>query len=239
MKVAALSLLLAISAAAGLAQPAPQAEERFISEVVLPATVLLYYQGDGQMMAVCTAVAIDHKGETYTFATAGHCIRKERKHYFVTDDGAGEEKQFIRLRNATCGAVDRGDDFCLLEIKTKREFPLINLGHDATGYSVPVVNVASPGGMGKRVYRGYIASPKLDRPMEVEDASWPDAMSVQIPAYSGSSGSAVICLEQRAICGFIVGKTPAEAVALPVSRFIRFREQVARGDYEWPQKAKK
>src|SRR5262249_53215035 len=58
--------------------------------------------------------------------------------------------------------------------------------------------------LGKQTFKGIVSSPKLARPVISGDINWTEAMTVQLfGANGGSSGSAIVCLQQRAICGFL------------------------------------
>jgi len=74
----------------------------------------------------------------------------------------------------------------------------------------------------------------------VSDINWQNAVLLQLPGTNGgSSGSAIVCVEQKAICSFLVGTiSDTEIVAIPVSRLLKFRDNVRAGKYKyWDEKA--
>lgn len=199
--------------------------EEYVNKVLYPATVLLYQQlPDGTMRFSCTATAIVHQQDKYVFATASHCIVKNQSPY-ISPDEAGAEKTFIRVKGAVCGDTKMGMDVCLLSATSKVQLPVVEIGSDPKGFGgIPIVSVASPAGIGKQVFEGSISSTHIDRPMSSSSGvNWSQAMVLQLPGtMGGSSGSAVVCTDQQAICGITVGviATPMGQVtiAMPISR---------------------
>jgi S1-C subfamily serine protease len=229
-----------------LDKPPVQSQAEFIDQVLYPATVLLYEQDEqGGMNMLCTATAIEKIDKGYYFATASHCAAEEdeskkevraiKTFFFITPDESGT-KNFIKAEVVVCGYRHRGDDFCIFKVLTDKVFPVIGLGVDEVLHGgQDIFNVASPLGLGKQVFKGVVSSPKLDRPIVVEDINWTNTMLVQLfGTNGGSSGSAIICANQRAICGFLVGTiNGTEVVAVPVSRFKAFRDLVNAKKYKW------
>lgn len=224
---------------------APVSDEDFINTIYYPATVLLYAQDAmGGLKMLCTATAIDKVGDDYTFATAAHCAASddsdthtasaEKKYFFISPD-RHDEKEFTRANVIGCGYQHRGDDFCLFSVRTKENYPVVPLGVDASMGGEQIVNVASPLGLGKQVLYGRVSMPKLDRPVTQDDINWTDTTIVQLEnTNGGSSGSAVVCLRQHAICGFLVGVIAGNTtIVVPVSRFKKFRELTAAKKYKW------
>ncbi len=230
-----------------------EADRAYIERKYYPATALLYSQTDeGQMKMRCTATAIPSDSSapkgTVTFVTASHCgcnedtdketSKPEKTFFFITSDTAGN-KEFMDAKPIGCGYRHEGDDFMLLSVKTDKEFPLIKLGSDPKMLE-PVVNIGSPVGLGKQVFFGTVSSPILSRPVVIDDINWTDSVLLQMWGINGgSSGSAVVCLDQKAICAFIVGTIDkTNIVALPVSRLISMRKELAAGTYQYQVKAK-
>jgi hypothetical protein len=78
------------------------------------------------------------------------------------------------------------------------------------------------------VFFGRITLPKLDRSVVVDDINWTHSVLLQLPGTNGgSSGSAIVCLDQHAVCAFLVGTLGGTTiVAIPVSRFKDFLNNV-------------
>jgi len=222
--------------------------EQFVEDVYYPAVVLLFSQDDaGDMHMRCTATAVEKDGDVYSFVTASHCASTDDSfsHKAIADNTAfyispdeSHQKDFIRAQVEACGSQSRGDDFCLLKVRTDHIFPIVSLGRDSTAIGgEEVVNIASPMGLGKQVFYGRVTSPRLDRPVVVEDSdiNWTNTMLLELPGTNGgSSGSAVVCLEQRAICGFLVGTiAKTTEVAMPVSRFEKFETEEKTHKYKY------
>lgn len=224
------------------------ADKPYVPGTLYPAVVLLYEQDDqGSMKMLCTATAIEKNATGYVFVTAAHCASSDneekklvkaevKKFFFVTFDEAGS-KNFSKAKLLNCGYQHAGDDFCQFQVDSDKSIPVVALGDDPAAGGEEIVNVASPLGLGKQVFRGYVSSPKLDRDVRVNDINWTNTVLLQLPGTNGgSSGSAIVCVEQKAICSFLVGVIDStEIVAIPVSRFKTFRQQVAEGKYKYKQ----
>lgn len=224
----------------------PMTNANFVDKVLFPATVLLYAQDDsGDMNMLCTATAIEKTTTGYIFATAAHCASDDdteehkavaqKKFFYISSDEI-HAKTFIRANIEACGYQSRGDDFCLFSVDTSQNFPIVPIGDDAISRGgEEVVNIAGPQGLGKEVFYGRVTMPKLDRPVVVSSINWIDAMLLEIPGTNGgSSGSAIVCMTQHAICGFLVGIIGGTTdVAVPVSKFKTFKTAVDAKTYKY------
>jgi S1-C subfamily serine protease len=219
----------------------------YVNNTFYPATTLLYSQdSEGGMKMKCTATAIDKTKDSTIFVTAAHCgavddtitktVSPEKTFFFITSDQVGD-KTFLKAEPIGAGYRHRGDDFMLFEVKTTHEFPIIALGRDPVVME-SIVNIASPLGLGKQVFLGIVSSATLDRPIIEEDINWTNAVTLQLfGTDGGSSGSAVVCLDQKAVCAFVVGSIDKTTmIAMPVSRLIELRKGLADGTYKYWQK---
>jgi hypothetical protein len=238
------ALFLLFFATATYARPQvskPDAE--FVKSVFYPATTLLYAQeADGTMKMRCTATAIEKNATGYVFVTAAHCgcednvdehtVSPEKAFFFITEDSA-TDKHFLIANPIVCGYRHAGDDFFLLQVDTQIAFPVVDLGTDPEVLE-PIVNVASPLGIGKQVFVGTVSSVSLDRPVIEDDINWVHASLLQLfGTDGGSSGSAVVCLDQRKICGFVVGTVDKSTIiAMPVSRLKTMMKAFKEGTYK-------
>lgn len=217
----------------------------YIRETLYPAVALLYSQdADGTMKMRCTATAINSQNGETEFLTAAHCgcvDNAEKKTtspekgviFYITSDDP-EDKEFEKASVMGCGYRTRGDDFMFLTVKSKKSFPTVALGHDPQLLD-QVVNVASPLGLGKQAFIGSVASAKLERPIVEGDINWTGVITLQMFGVNGgSSGSAVVCLEQQAICGTIVGSIQETTMtAMPVSRLKAVRQGILDHTYKY------
>jgi hypothetical protein len=218
---------------------------KYITETLYPAVGLLYAQdADGSMRMRCTTTSIGLENGVTTFLTAAHCgctDNSEKKTvspekgvtFYITSDDP-DDKDFERATVAGCGYRTKGDDFMFLTVKSKKPFPVVKLGHDPELLD-QVVNVASPLGLGKQAFIGSVSSPKLERPLVDGDIDWEGVVTLQMFGVNGgSSGSAVICLNQEAICGTIVGSIAETTMtAMPVSRLKAVQKSIADKTYHY------
>jgi hypothetical protein len=195
----------------------------YIKDTLYPAVGLLYSQdAEGGMKMRCTATAIGLEDGVTTFLTAAHCGCVDT-----------EEKKQTSPEKGVVFYIT-GDDFMFLSVKSKKPFPIVKLGHDPELLD-QVVNVASPLGLGKQAFLGSVASPKLERPLVEGDINWTGIVTLQMfGANGGSSGSAVICLNQQAICGTVVGSIAETTMtAMPVSRLKAVQAGIADHSYKY------
>lgn len=239
-----LCLCFTVTLTGSLGAQVSESDRSFVNGTLYKATALLYSQSfDGAMNMRCTATAIEKDDSGYTFVTAAHCVcsddttkvsvSPDKTYFFITADES-VSKDFMRAKPVACGYRHRGDDFALLHVETKSPFPVIPLGHDPALLD-HVVNVAGPNGLGKQVFFGSVSSPTLNRPVVEGNINWGGAVLLQMFGVNGgSSGSAIVCLEQRAICAFIVGSIEqTNMTAMPVSRLVKLRESYKAGTYKW------
>lgn len=238
-----LRTLLAATLLVGLCfaqAPAPETHTQFVQHIY-NATALLYTQDEaGGMHMDCTATAYRKTATGYRFVSATHCVQgstddeNAETHFFLTSDSA--EKTFIPAKLVRAGNRSTGDDFSIFEVVTSQTFETIPLGDSTTLVAGShVVNVASPLGLGKQYFEGYISAPKIDRPaIDAGEVKWHNVMLVHIGGGPGSSGSSIISEDQHAIVGFLVGGFGADIgkIIVPVSTFIAFEKQVDAGTYK-------
>jgi|SRR5208337_2231751 len=244
-KVLAVLTLLAMSLTSTFAQKAPTHPE-FVQKVY-DSVVLLYGQDEeGGMVMRCTATAFEKVPGGYRFASAAHCVEgktdKEQKagKYYVTTDSAGD-KVFLNAVLIEAGDKSIGDDFSVFEVKTDKTFAVVPMGTSATlGVGDRIINVASPFGLGKQYFEGYVSAVKLDRPpLDAGGVEWSDVMLVEVGSAGGSSGSAIVSEDQHAIIGFLVGGTQSTigAICVPADRFNAFYKAVKAGTYKKTKKS--
>jgi len=211
---------------------------------------LLYTQDEqGGMQMHCTATAFQKVDGGYLFSTASHCAVQPKgmgaaeltysegleitnAAYFMSLDENSGTKTFLKATVVACGYEDKGDDFCIFYVKTDESFPIVALGEDSTDITgEDVVNISSPYGLGKQTFYGRITMPKLDRTVIIDEINWTHTVLLEIPgAGPGSSGSTIMCLNQHAVCAFLVGHLGSDAivVGIPVSKFKTFLDNVEK-----------
>lgn len=222
---------------------APQiANQKLIQHVDKAVTLLFSQNDDGGMRMRCTATAYRKTDKGYRFASAAHCVdgRTENEqadvHYFVSADNAGK-KTYIPAKLLAAGDKEIGDDFSIFVVESADEFVVIPLGDNTTlALGSQVVNIASPLGLGKQLFTGYVSSTHVDRPsLDAGEVKWRDVMLVVGGGGPGSSGSAIVSVEQEAIIGFLVGsfnEGQIGMIVVPVSKFKTFETKVDDGTYK-------
>lgn len=212
------------------------------------AVGLLYSQDEsGGMNMRCTATAFEKIPQGYLFVTAAHCIGaddtdKERSaspfkiSFFITFDEAKVEKRFFPATPVWVGYQSRGEDLAVFSVETKEDWPTLTIGDEKLIVDgAQYWNIASPLGLGRQVFEGVVSSVYLDRPLVQGDINWQGTLVLQQAGVNGgSSGSALIHKEQRAIIGFLVGTVGGSTIiAIPVSRFTAVNIAVKAGKYKW------
>lgn len=211
---------------------------------VYSSVALLYKQTEdgGQHMA-CTVTAFEKVKDGYLFVTAAHCVgtddtqhervEVEKTRFYITFDERGTKK-FYAADIVMAGYQHRGDDFSVLYVKTDEQWTVTPLGDEQKEESgAEFITVASPQGLGRQVFHGWITLLKIDRPIVAEDINWSNAMLLQVESGPGSSGSSIVSVKQEAIIAFLVGHYEQNTFAVPISQFKAFRKAVEDGKYRW------
>lgn len=221
---------------------APTLPQPSYVQEVYSAVTLLYSQDDeGGMHMHCTATAYRKIPGGYRFVTAAHCVHGDTDEeqaetvFYVTNDTAGT-KTYLPAKLVRASDKESGDDFAIFEVTTTAQFSVVPLG-DNTLLQVgsPVMNVAAPLGLGKQLFFGYVSALRIDRPkIDAVTVKWSDVMLVFIGGGPGSSGSAIVSDDQKAIVGLFVGGFPANigAIVVPISKFKTFEKSVDAGTYK-------
>ena len=214
------------------------------------ATALLYSQDEaGGMRMHCTVTAFEKTKVGYKFVSAAHCIgNDDTQHekvatyknipFYITFDQT-KAKIFLSARVKAVGYQHRGDDFSVFEVETNETWPTIPIGDERKEEEGnPILNIASPLGLGRQVFHGSISKIELDRPIVEGDINWKGTVLIQMSGVNGgSSGSAIISEKQEAIVAFLVGTISGTTItAIPASRFVEFQKRVEEGKYRWSVK---
>lgn len=228
------------------------AADKKLVEDAKGATAILYSQDmQGGMRMHCTTTAFQKTPTGYLFVSAAHCLGDDDKQhekvaptkdksFYITFDEKGE-KRFRPATPIEVGYQSRGDDFAVLSVTTTETFPIIPLGDESKeDEGDDLINPASPVGLGVQIFKGSLTKRVLDRPVvhEASGINWTGAMLVQIEGVNGgSSGSALISENQKGIIGFLVGTIAgSNTIAIPVSKFVKFRKAISEDKYKWTRK---
>lgn len=242
-----------------LPTPASARDKKLVERVKASVAILYSQDSSGGLNMHCTVTAVeqltkesvvdDKKTKVitgYHFITAAHCIgpddtSKERAAdtkttpFFITYDQTAV-KTFHAAHPVFVGYQSRGEDFAMFRVNTSEDWATTPLGDEKKASDGDeIINVSAPLGLGKQVLVGSISSVFLDRPLIQGDINWTGTITLSLPGVNGgSSGSAIVSEEQKAIVGFLVGTVGGETiVAIPVSRFISVRKAVEAGKYRW------
>lgn len=237
---------MGLSVAPLLAIPMFAADQPLLARVKASVAILYSQDEEGSMHMRCTTTAFKKTSKSYLFVSAAHCLGDDDGRHetsapfadlslYVTFDEVQAAKTFYPADVVLVGYQQRGDDFCVLEVKTQETWTIIPLGDEKQEQDgAIVINVASPRGLGLQVFRGTISSLYVDRPLMEGGINWKGSMLLQITAGPGSSGSAIVSERQEAIVGFVVGVVGQNnVVAIPVSRFKAVRRAFEDGKYKW------
>jgi S1-C subfamily serine protease len=218
-----------------------------LAKHVYASTALLYRQTEsGGMDMTCTATAFEKTDNGYLFATASHCVGESdsvhervevtKTRFYLTFDEK-DDKKFYPAKLVMAGYQPKGDDFSIFSVETDDAITITPLGDEHKDEAgLEVVNVASPNGLGKQIFHGFISSLYVDRPVVENDINWQGVMLLQIQSGPGSSGSAIVSVKQEAIIGFLVGHFQENTFVMPVSRFNAWRKSVEDGTYPYFKK---
>ena len=214
------------------------------------AVALLYSQDEsGGMRMRCTATVFEKTKTIYKLVSAAHCIgddntTKERSAdptntpFYISFDNS-TPKEFYKAKAVFVGYQHKGDDFAVFEVESKEDWPVLLIGTEkSVTEGSALLNVASPQGLGKQVFRGSISSMDLDRPIIEGDINWQHALLLQIQSGPGSSGSALISIEDGTIIGFLVGVVGGNnVVGIPVSKFTTALSKFGEDKYPYFKKS--
>jgi hypothetical protein len=213
----------------------------FLNDSLYHATVLMYDEdSQGTLHMSCTATAIGWDDDGYYFASAGHCVDGVDEVWMTRDEGM-EKQTFYKAIVLAQGDGKDADDTSLLYVKTKDKFPTIAMGADPTLVGEPIMNVNGVGAKTKQAFFGWISALQLTRPSILQDGTvWTGDLLFELPGEGqGASGSALVCENQDAICGIVLGHTEGMMVALPISRYETWLAGVKDGSIPArPQKIK-
>jgi len=209
---------------------------------VYDAVALLFTQNaSGDMKMTCTVTAFAKTEKGYRFVSAAHCVEgndsKQQKleKFYVSADTKGA-KNYFAAKLIEAGDKKIGDDFSLFEVETNDTFDIIPLGDESTlQMGDAVVDISGALGLGKQYFSGYVSELRVDRPpVDAGQVLWTDVMLIQIGGAPGSSGSAIVSVDQKAIVGFLVGSAPEDVgkICVPVSKFKNFLALVDAGKYK-------
>jgi hypothetical protein len=246
-------LAIVSATAAARADTASDAEAAFITRYRDSVAILVEENMQGNRRQICTATAFERNGDVYRFLTAAHCVatddeehdtvklKNEDNRWLLTFDDAKSDAQLTyRVHVAAVGYQHRQDDFAILEATIKDHVvPLVPFAANPAHRLEKVLNIAAPQGLGKQDFIGTISNEDLDRPVKSDNINWMHAYVLQIPVAGGSSGSAVVSLEQKGIVAVLVGVINAGGgtytIAIPIARFHKFWKLAKDGKYRWYQ----
>lgn len=215
-------------------KPSPVVQKTSVEALWDGAYLLYAKDAQGSIKMVCGATAISHKEGTndYLFLTAAHCAKAlDGVDAYV---GTGNEKgdpKYYALHFTAVGDESTGNDFAVGVSTISDPVQVVEIGHDATSPGQLLFNVSGPERAPKQLFIGYVSNPKMDRKVTFDEegkSDWTGNMLFVMPGEGpGSSGSALMCDGQNAICAIVVGRIPGATVACPIDRFRAWIEKAA------------
>lgn len=231
---AAFLLARAVGLAALILLTCPAATAQDFLQRGYQSTVVLYEPVGAELTSICTAFVFEKTAGGYLLLTASHCVVErdvqgslvpQSTPLFAEIDGVPDK---LPVSVLAIGQQFTGDDLAVLSISTGANLPVIPFG--VTGLvrlGDELVNIAAPGDLGRVVYRCSLSTTKPQGISGVGFFAWPDAVLIQGPVGSGSSGSPVFSEAQQRIVGMVVGYTGQHSlvlglVVLPTARIRAF-----------------
>lgn len=166
------------------------------------STMILYAIDDGAHVD-CTIQPYEKIPGGYNLLTAGHCVQKipASVKFAVADDIGG------KLTPVTLIKAYEGDgfDFATFEMKTNKEYPVMQLGDEHTArIGDAVINPNFSLGFGKQLSFGRISSDSLVEGRRCGVADCVGNFLVQIDGAAGASGSVIIAKKTHKVIGMMV-----------------------------------
>jgi hypothetical protein len=210
------------------------------------ATAILYAEDEsGSKQNLCSVTAFERKGKVYRFLTAAHCVAEDGEDktvdvvptkFYITFDETGIQR-YYPVKVIGVGYQHRGDDFAVLEATLDRDVPTIPISTADAATGEKITNFAAPHGYGIQLFRGHVSKDTLDRPVVEGDINWTGGVLLNLMGGPGSSGSAVVSVEKKAIVAVFVGRVGngnfQVRVGLKASRFLTFYQSIQKGAYKY------
>jgi hypothetical protein len=166
----------------------------------------------------CAAQSFQKIPRGYLLLTAAHCVVEERSAGFIKFDeivvdnrlfvdygNPDASRKFIPVTIKLVGDLRNGYDIAILEMDTTAVLPVIPLGDESTlDMGDKLVSVSGPeGAYVKFWFEGYLSAKKsqIDPALVRDRLGWKNLEFIEMGGTFGSSGSAIISVDQRAIVG--------------------------------------
>lgn len=183
--------------------------------------MVLYGQDQNRQYSICTAEPYQKIEGGYLLMSAGHCKFTADTQFSVASE-IGETPMPVTLLKAR---HDDDMDFATFELKTKKHYPVFQIGTDDNlRVGDEVININFTLGLGKQLSKGTISS----QPLVASDECEKDCIGsflVQLSgAGPGASGSVVVSKKTHRIIGMVIGEwtAPLGFGVEPISRFAKF-----------------
>ena len=219
---------LLILLAACRAAPRVDEQDADVFNRVAAATVqIVRRHPDGGTMTFCTGFVFRKTADGYLVATAAHCLADESLSLLGVVPHDSPPNVLIPFHVVKAGDEIMGEDFGILEIKTKTEIEPLPFGdehklpRDHSGRAPGrVVSVFEHPYLGEMFCAGEIRAMRARDLLSIaQETDWTGYEILSIPIVPGASGSAVYSEQQKAVVGIIVGTYgDVFSVAIPISR---------------------
>ncbi|PIT88078.1 MAG: hypothetical protein COU29_03630 [Candidatus Magasanikbacteria bacterium CG10_big_fil_rev_8_21_14_0_10_36_32] len=224
--------------------------DRLENDLLSASFVVYGFSKDGEHKNIqCSATVFEKEGNIYRLITSAHCLVEDEQYdgivrvlpYNIFIAHNSLDSLIFSARLVAIGFQGRYDDFAVLQAEIVDDtIPAIPLAKSDPVIGEEVVNVSFPSLVGRQLVRGIT----MIEQVEISSGEMKgDKVTVfDLTSGSGSSGSAIVSREQKAIVGVLTGGYSQEGqllnettVGLPVSKFRIFWEAVKADEYPWYQ----
>jgi len=194
-----------------------------------------------------SATAFEKEGNIYRFIAAAHCIGDNNQMcddimnnslkippmIYLSKNSLATKQGIYRAKLVAMGKLSEGEDFAVLEAEINDcEITVIPLVDSNLEMGDEVINIATPIGWDKTLFRGYVANLNMDKfkySIGEDSIEIKTAILCSLPSGPGSSGSAIVSEKHGGIVAILVSslksgkKTIAPvSVVLPIRMFKEF-----------------
>lgn len=230
-------------------------EVKYIKQKMMKATVrfeAIYPNKQGK--SICTAWAVDRIGKSYHFSLAAHCLpdicttsSNTPSFWVILEKDNGKVFKYYKSNVVAMGTTDDFQDLAIVRAELDEYIPILPLGYRAPNLDEELRIVSAPiPRLGNQMFRAYISKEKSDKIWRSNSKyKWKGIIPIQAKELGvgfGSSGGAVVSLEQKAVVAVIVASMEnpntrhVTILTLPVSRFKKFYKEVKKGKHKWHKK---
>lgn len=224
MKRYLIAVVLFLLAGLALSADSFKSPKGFVGKLWDGTFALYSVEGEAGSFA-CTAEIIGKSKDGYVLLSAGHCVAEGGD--FAVSENIDSPLLPVTVIKSYRGVEKDNVDFALLDLKTTKKYPVMQIGNDddlRIGDSV--IDVHFSLGFAKQLSYGRISSKPLTPSYRctIKDSGCLGDFMVQDFATKGASGSAVISAKTHQVIGILVSQFDEGlgTVIEPISNFVKF-----------------